>query len=174
MEAPHKGIQDSVRWKRSTAGSDTWLVCSFHLFRSSAQLISPAHLISISSAHPQRRSNEAGDRKRATRLRPNSEHREDVMQVRDMKFTHDTVLRCFRDGRSFEEFIRNLRSGQLDPLKHLNPLKVYSLPGQSRSTSGRRSSTAENTPCTSWICWRNGTRRHSGPCHGHAVVVHAG
>ena len=72
MEAPHKGIQDSVRWKRSTARSDTWLVCSFHLFRSSAQLISPAHLISISSAHPQRRSNEAGDRKRAIRLRPNS------------------------------------------------------------------------------------------------------
>ena len=32
----------------------------------------------------------------------------------------------------------------------------------SRNTSGRRSSTAESTPCTSWICWRNGTRRHSG------------
>ena len=70
MEAPHKGIQDSGRWKRSTARSDTWLVCSFHLFRS--QLISPAHLISISSAHPQRRSNEASDRTRAIRLRPNS------------------------------------------------------------------------------------------------------
>ena len=41
-----------------------------------------------------------------------------VLHEHKSEFTHDTVHRCFRDGRSFEEFIRNIRSGQLDPLKH--------------------------------------------------------
>ena len=46
------------------------------------------------------------------------------------QFTHDTVHWCFRDGRSFEDLIRNLRSGQADPMKDLEPhtLKVYFWP----------------------------------------------
>ena len=56
-------------------------------------------------------------------------HHEAMLQVRDLKFTHDTVHWCFRDGRSFEDLIRNLRSGQVDPMKDLDPLKVCFWPG---------------------------------------------
>ena len=45
--------------------------------------------------------------------------KEDMLKVRDLKFTHDTVARSFRDGSTFHGLMRDLRGGQVDPQVNL-------------------------------------------------------
>ena len=52
------------------------------------------------------------------------------LKVSDLKFTHDSVARKFRDGSSFDGLMRDLRSGRVDPEMNLKPLKVYHWPSR--------------------------------------------
>ena len=53
-----------------------------------------------------------------------------MLKVRDLKFTHDSVFREFRDGSSFERLLEDFRTGRVDPMVNLKPLKVYHWPGR--------------------------------------------
>ena len=57
-------------------------------------------------------------------------YNEVMLKVHDLKFTHDSVDRKFRNGSSFDGLMRDLRSGRVDPQVHLKPLKVYHWPGR--------------------------------------------
>ena len=52
-----------------------------------------------------------------------------MVKIKDLKFTHDSVASRFRDGSSFEGLMEDLRSGNVDPMRNLKPLKVYHWPG---------------------------------------------
>ena len=49
----------------------------------------------------------------------------EVLRAHDLKFTHKSVASKFRDGRSFEALMQDLRSSEFDPTVGLEPLKVF-------------------------------------------------
>ena len=57
-------------------------------------------------------------------------HDEAMMRVRDLRFTHDSVAGNFWDGRNLERLVQDLRTGLVDPMVNLKPLKVYHWPGR--------------------------------------------
>ena len=74
-----------------------------------------------------------------TREEENVGHPCAMLLVRDIHFTHDTVAPCFRDGRTFEDFMSDHRVGTLNPMINLKSLKVYHWPGRgSYSRDNRR------------------------------------
>ena len=53
-----------------------------------------------------------------------------VLKGSDLKLTRDRVARCFRDGSTFEGHMRDLRTGNVGPMRNLKPLNVYHWPGR--------------------------------------------
>lgn len=62
-----------------------------------------------------------------------------VVPVRDVIFTQDSIGSTFADGRQFEELIKQLHNGEVDPLKRpFMCLEAVKFDGQIRSLDNRR------------------------------------
>ena len=54
-----------------------------------------------------------------------------VVRVDDVRHTHDSISRKFKNGESFADLINNLNHGRLDPLREsFLKLEVVEWPGQ--------------------------------------------